>query len=95
MSATDISAPLEHSGERNPQRRVTLSSTVSEVIDEYFAALDGHEPADLYRMVLAEVERPLLATVLRQAQGNQCRAAVYLGISRGTLRKKLKEYGLG
>jgi Fis family transcriptional regulator, factor for inversion stimulation protein len=73
----------------------TLANAVRHAIDGYFAALDGHEPNELYRMVLAEVERPLLEAVLQQAQGNQCRAAAYLGISRGTLRKKIKEYGLG
>lgn len=72
----------------------TLAGAVRNAIEDYFAALDGHEPSELYRMVLAEVERPLLESVLRQAQGNQCRAAAFLGISRGTLRKKLKEYGL-
>lgn len=82
-----------------PSRQVdgggeTLSSTVRHAIEGYFAALDGHEPCDLYRMVLAEVERPLIEAVLTQAQGNQCRAAAFLGISRGTLRKKIKEYGL-
>ncbi|APZ44047.1 DNA-binding transcriptional regulator Fis [Acidihalobacter ferrooxydans] len=72
-----------------------LTHAVRRSIDAYFAALDGHEPSALYRMVLAEVERPLLEAVLAQTQGNQCRAAAYLGISRGTLRKKLKEYNLG
>lgn len=95
MSATDLSAPLEQPPEQSADRHITLSSVVSQAIDAYFAALDGHDPADLYRMVLAEVERPLLEAVLHQAQGNQCRAAAFLGISRGTLRKKLKEYGVG
>jgi len=32
--------------------------------------------------------------VMHYAQGNQTRAAQALGINRGTLRKKLKQYGL-
>jgi Fis family transcriptional regulator len=43
-------------------------------------------------MVLAEVERPLLACVLEKVGGNQSRAAQVLGISRSTLRKKLAHY---
>ena len=46
------------------------------------------------RVVLAEVERPLLAEVLAHVCGNQSRAAELLGVSRTTLRKKLREHGL-
>ena len=45
-------------------------------------------------MVLREVEEPLFRTVLDYASGNQSQAAVILGINRGTLRKKLREFGL-
>ena len=44
---------------------------------------------------MAEVEAPMIAEVLRHCRGNQSRAAAILGISRGTLRKKLTEYRLG
>ena len=71
-----------------------ISEAVRTSLEHYFQALDGHEPCDLYRLVLAEVERPLLEAVLIQCRGNQCRAASYLGISRGTLRKKLLDHGL-
>jgi Fis family transcriptional regulator len=36
-----------------------------------------------------EVERPMIESVLEHTQGNQSAAASILGISRGTLRKKL------
>jgi Fis family transcriptional regulator len=45
-------------------------------------------------MVMAEVEAPLLAVVLEYTKDNQSRAAELLGLNRGTLRKKMKEYGL-
>jgi len=48
----------------------------------------------LYRLVLAEVEPPLLTAVLDYCQGNQSRAAQLLGMNRGTLRKKLVHYGI-
>ena len=51
-------------------------------------------PGNLYEMVLGEVEQPLLKAVLDFTRGNQSKAADVLGINRGTLRKKLKEYGL-
>ena len=51
-------------------------------------------PTGLYDLVLQEVERPLLETVMHFTHGNQTRAAEVLGINRSTLRKKLRQYGL-
>ncbi|MCP4040605.1 MAG: Fis family transcriptional regulator, partial [Gammaproteobacteria bacterium] len=56
--------------------------------------LDGHAPGGMYQLVISEVEAPLLETVLRYTESNQSRAAELLGINRGTLRKKLKQYGI-
>ncbi|MFC2559507.1 MAG: DNA-binding transcriptional regulator Fis, partial [Haemophilus seminalis] len=50
---------------------------------------------DLYELVLAEVEHPMLDMIMQYTRGNQTRAANMLGINRGTLRKKLKKYGMG
>ena len=76
------------------RRSQPLASAVETSLRLYFRQLDGHEASDLYRMVLEEVERPLLATVLEHYEGNQSRAARALGLNRGTLRKKLRQYGL-
>jgi Fis family transcriptional regulator, factor for inversion stimulation protein len=43
---------------------------------------------------MREVEEPLFKVVMCHVQGNQSRAATILGINRGTLRKKLKEFGI-
>jgi Fis family transcriptional regulator len=74
--------------------REPLRECVRDALEHYFAQLNGHQPGNLYEMVMHEVEQPLLETVLRQAQGNQSRAAELLGINRGTLRKKLKHYDI-
>ncbi|WP_374710076.1 DNA-binding transcriptional regulator Fis [Halomonas koreensis] len=71
-----------------------LREAVDNAMRRYFAHLDGGDVTDLHAMVMAEVEAPLLAAVLEHAQGNQTRAAEMLGLNRGTLRKKLKHYGL-
>ena len=60
----------------------------------YFNHLDGHDVSDVYQMVLAEVEIPLLEVVLEYTRNNQSRAAEVLGLNRGTLRKKLKQYNM-
>ncbi|EOT7035549.1 DNA-binding transcriptional regulator Fis, partial [Citrobacter freundii] len=55
---------------------------------------NGQDVNDLYELVLAEVEQPLLDMVMQYTRGNQTRAALMMGINRGTLRKKLKKYGM-
>ena len=71
-----------------------LREAVELSMRRYFAHLDGGDVTGLYAMVIAEVEAPLLASVLEHTQGNQTRAAEMLGLNRGTLRKKLKQYDL-
>lgn len=70
----------------------SLHKSVIQAMEDYFTHLDGQQPNRLYEMVLREVERPLLEIVLKHTANNQSLAAEILGISRGTLRKKLKEY---
>jgi len=71
-----------------------LSFHVKQALERYFADLNGHTPADLYDLVLCEVERPLLEEVLRRTRGNISKAAQYLGLNRATLRKKLERHGI-
>jgi Fis family transcriptional regulator len=80
-----------------PQDGATLilSEQVRLALRGYFTQLDGHEATGLYAMVLSEVEKPLIETVLEQCGHNQSRAAQVLGLSRSTLRKKISQYGIG
>jgi Fis family transcriptional regulator len=79
---------------RNASRELPLRSHTERALNDYFASLNGHRPARLYDMVMREVEEPLFRAVLGYAQGNQTRAALILGITRATLRKKLRALGL-
>ena len=76
------------------QETQTLRDNVHRALRNYFAHLDGQPVTDVYQMVLSEVEAPLLETVMEYTRGNQTKASVLLGLNRGTLRKKLKTYGL-
>ena len=71
-----------------------LNRCVAFALDRYFESLDGAPTAGLYDLVIAEVERPLLESVMRFVDDNQTRASDVLGLNRGTLRKKLKQHGL-
>ena len=72
----------------------SLHKHTEDALDNYFACLNGDRPGDLYDLVMGEVERPLFKAVMDFTDGNQSQAAGILGINRGTLRKKLKQYGL-
>ncbi len=72
----------------------TLREHVHQAVRNYFANLEGDMPTNLYDLVLAEVEAPLLEVVMDKVRDNQTKAAQVLGLNRGTLRKKLKQYDL-
>lgn len=76
------------------ESRDTLRNCVRRSLTDFFRNLDGENVNDLYQLVLAEMEIPLLEKVLEHTRGNQTKAAEMLGLNRGTLRKKLKQYGL-
>lgn len=96
--STAVPSSLVQSTEK-PQLAVTtgtqtLRDAVDQAIANYFRQIGEEEVTGVYDMVLAEVEAPLLARVLEFTRGNQTQAAIVLGLNRGTLRKKLKQYKL-
>ena len=88
-----------HDANRSTPRSATprppLREHVANSVRRYLRDLDGSETQDLYNIALRELEIPLFAVVLNHCDGNQSRAATMLGIHRATLRKKLRDYGLG
>lgn len=95
MTFLNVNEELEPRQETSIERpRVTLANYVSIAMEHYFKDLDGHAPNDLYRMVISEVEKPLLTSVMEKVKGNQTRASDMLGITRSTLRKKLALHSL-
>lgn len=74
------------------KERFTLQQTVVAALDQYLEDLDGEAPCNLYEKVISEIEKPLIETIMNYCGHNQSKAASCLGINRGTLRKKLKQY---
>lgn len=72
----------------------SLRTAVTGTISKYYEQVDVNSTTGVYEMVLAEIEEPLLEATMRFTRGNQSRAAIVLGLSRGTLRKLLKKYDL-
>jgi Fis family transcriptional regulator, factor for inversion stimulation protein len=71
-----------------------LARSVHEALASYFRDLNGADPHGMHQMVMDAVEKPLLEAVLRQAGGNQSKAADWLGIHRNSLRRKMVQHGL-
>ena len=68
-----------------------LADAVKRSLERYFKDMDGETPTAIYDMVLRNVEKPMIETVLGKAEGNQSAAAAMLGIDRNTLRKKIQQ----
>ena len=63
-------------------------------VDELIAAAQRSELTDAHLRLQETAERVLFSRAIELANGNQARAARWLGISRLTLRKKLIQFGL-
>ncbi|MDR3491102.1 MAG: helix-turn-helix domain-containing protein [Gammaproteobacteria bacterium] len=72
----------------------SLQSSVAQIMQHYFISLKGEEPRHVYDFFLDEIEEPLLTIVMKFTRENQSEAARILGLSRGTLRSKLKKFGM-
>ena len=74
---------------------VPLRTHVQSTIRQYLEDMGNTEPEHVHRRLMSEVEPPLIEEVLKYTGGNQSRAARILGITRNTLRSKLRRYSIG
>ena len=74
--------------------RNQIDDCIRASLEQYFKDLRGIEPHGVHEMILRAVERPLLDVVMQHAEGNQSKAAEWLGINRNTLRRKLLDHKL-
>lgn len=94
QNLTASNSEQQHQTPQTHSNSMTLRDCVDRALKNYFAHLDGQTVSDVYNMVLAEIEAPLLERTMQYMRGNQTQAAIMLGLNRGTLRKKLKQYDL-
>ena len=87
-------APKPQQETYSSSQHPSLRDSVELAVSNYFQHLEGQDVTDVYEMVMSEVETPLLEVVMKYTRHNQTKAAQVLGLNRGTLRKKLKQYGL-
>ena len=73
---------------------IPLRQNAQVAIRRYLEDMGQSQPESLYRVLMAEVEPPLIEEVLRYTNGNQSQTARILGMTRNTLRTKLSRYDI-
>jgi Fis family transcriptional regulator len=73
---------------------VSIDACIRAHVEQYLKDLRGTEPGALHALFISAAEKPLLEVVMQHAEGNQSRAAAWLGINRNTLRRKLLDHDL-
>ena len=75
------------------QQNEALSQQVVSAVKGYLTTVNSKDMnLNLYQLIIEEIEGPLFRTVMEMTRYNQSKAARVLGVSRGTLRTKLKRY---
>ncbi len=79
---------------QDSEQIIPLRQHVQATINRYLQDMGSTRPENLYQMLLAEIEPPLIEEILKCTGGNQSRAADMLGITRNTLRTKMQRYSI-
>ena len=72
----------------------SLSKTIKNETLAYINKMNGQGVSNLHNLFIREVEKSLISAVLSHLGGNVTKTATYLGINRGTLIKRIKDYGI-
>ncbi len=70
----------------------SLSKTIKQETISYLKKMNGSGVSNLHNLFVSETEKTLISTVLNHLGGNVTKTADYLGINRGTLIKRIKDY---
>ncbi len=89
LTRTDLSLPVASPILPENFADLSLADLVRRKLSAYFQHHASLDTCDLYEVILAQVEKPLIELTLEHTSGNQLKAAELLGINRNTLRKKM------
>jgi len=97
LAAQDYTITLDHvraALSRSSAPGYSSLQSFGEYVDEVLAAARRDELSNAHARVIETAERELFARAIQQAQGNQAKAARWLGITRITMRAKLIQFGI-
>ncbi|MCC9606257.1 sigma-54 dependent transcriptional regulator [Blastopirellula sp. JC732] len=86
--------PPELFGGPTPSRSSESHGSNEDAFDIFLAQLESRGSEDMYAESLEWMEQRLLSFVLDKTGGNQSKAAALLGITRGSLRHKMRALGI-
>jgi Fis family transcriptional regulator len=89
-----VKKPVKDIMKADSEQAIPLRKHVQKTISRYLQDMGNTTPENLYQMLLAEIEPPLIEEILKRTGGNQSRAAGMLGITRNTLRTKMQRYSI-
>ena len=90
ISMDHVKEVLAKSRRPLPTTQLTHAAYITELLDQ----VERGEITDAFSRMLRDLEPELYSQAIERAQGNQTRAAQWLGVTRLKMREKLKEYGL-
>ena len=82
----------------NKKKKFSIKTSVGKTIKDetlsYIDKMNGEGVSNLHDLFISEAEKSLILVVLNHLKGNVTKTAGYLGINRGTLIKRIKEYNI-
>jgi two-component system nitrogen regulation response regulator GlnG len=75
--------------QQGKSRDASLEGYIEMKMGDFVKGMRNGSARNLHPILISAVERPLIASVLRETHGNQIQAAELLGLNRNTLRKKI------
>ena len=82
----------------NKKKKISIKTSVGKTIKDetlsYIDKMNGEGVSNLHDLFISEAEKSLILVVLSHLKGNVTKTAGYLGINRGTLIKRIKEYNI-
>ncbi len=97
LLARNYSINLEHAQEAYARTRKSVlvsDQTIAGYFTGLLAKAQRGEADGVHAKMIEEMERQLFARAIQLAQGNQAKAARWLGVTRTTMREKLIHFGL-
>ncbi|MBL4772944.1 MAG: hypothetical protein JKX98_04905 [Alcanivoracaceae bacterium] len=74
--------------------KVNLQDYTRCTVRQYLQNLKGHQAKNLYNFVIDEIEKGIILEVLNFTNGNRTKTSNILGITRTTLRTKIRKHKL-
>lgn len=72
----------------------SFSNIIERELKNYIENSGGYVPDNFYDFIMEQVELPLLKVMMSLENNNQTQMSKKLGLSRGTLKMKLKKFNL-